>query len=87
MVKVVLHLLHLSFDSPQLLIHSLGVELGNLSHRLLHEPVDILHEDRPFKKLLELHHLVEHFLKLRLPSLCVLLQYLIYFVLKEDLLQ
>ena len=85
MRKVVLHFLHLSFDTLEFLIYSLRVELGDLSHRLLHQSVDVFHKDRSLEQVLVGHHCVEDFLKLVFPSLCVSLKDLVDLVLEEDL--
>ena len=85
MFKVILYLFHLILDAPQLLIHSLRVELGYLADRLFHQLVDVIHGDRSVKKALVLHHLIEHLLQLIFPCLCITFENLIDLVFEEYL--
>ena len=83
MLDVVLHLLHLSLDRGDLLVHRLGVELGDLADRLLHELVDVVHDDLPAQEILVVPHLGEDIIELLLPALLVLLEDLVHPVLEE----
>ena len=83
MLDVVLDGLHLRLDGGDLLVDGLCVEFGNLAHRLLHEPFDVLHQDLAAEDVLVGLHLREHVLQLLLPAVLVLLQDLIDLVLKE----
>ena len=83
MLDVVAYLFHLGLDRGNLLVHCLGVELGDLADRFLDKPVDVFHDDLPSEKVLVVLHLIEHVPELFLPALLVLFQDLVDPVLKE----
>ncbi len=85
--EIVPHVLHLVLQGVDLLVQGLGVELGNLAHRLLHEFQDVVHHDFAVEKVLVLLHLGEDVLQLLVPVALVLLQHLVDAVLEEDALQ
>ena len=86
-VQLVLDGLHLGLDGVNLLVEGLGVELGDLADRLLHEAVDVVHRDRAVQQVLVLLHLREDVVELLLPGALVLLEDLVDAVLEEDALE
>ena len=82
-LDVVLYGLHLGLDGSDFLVDGLRVELGDLADRLLHELLDVLHQDFPSEDVLVGLHLGEHLVQLLLPAVLVLLQNLIDLVLEE----
>ena len=87
MVEIITDFVHLLLEIPDFLVNDLGVELGNLADRLLHELEDVFHCDFPLEKSLVLKHLGEDVLNLGIPGLLVLFQDFINPVLKENLLE
>ena len=83
MLDVVPDLLHLGLNRCDLLIHRLGIELGDLADRLLHELVDVVHDNLPAEEVLVVLHLRKDVLELLLPALLVLLEDLVHPVLEE----
>ena len=86
-LELVPHVLHLVLQGVDLLVQGLGVELGNLADRLLHELQDVVHHDLAVEEVLVLLHLGEDVVELLLPVALVLLQHLVDAVLEEDALQ
>ena len=86
-LNVGLDILHLVLDAEYLLVHRLGVELGDFSHRLLDKGEYVVHYDLAVEEVLVFLHLREHVVHLLLPAHLVLLQDLVYAVLEEDALQ
>ena len=87
MLDVVAHDGHLFLQGEDLLVDGLGVELGDLADRLLHELEDVVQGDLPAEEILVVLHLREDVLDLRLPVLLVLLEDLVDAVLEENALQ
>ncbi len=83
MLDVVLDGCHLSLDGGDLFVNGFRVELGDLSDRLLHEFLDVFHQNLAAENILIGLHFGEHVLKLLLPTVLVLFQDLIDLVLKE----
>ena len=86
-LDVVAHGLHLVFQGQDLLVDGLGVELGDLADRLLHELEDVVEDDLAAEEVLVHLHLGEDVLDLGVPVLLVLLEDLVDAVLEEDALQ
>ena len=88
MLNLVLHLLHLGLDGGDLLVHRLGVETRDLPDGLLHEPVDVFHDDVALDQRTVFLHGLEDGVLLRVPGREILLfQQLVNAVLEEDALQ
>ena len=86
-LDVVPDLAHLVFNGVDLLVESLGVELGDLPDRLFDELQDIFHGDLPVEEILEFLHPCEDVLDLLLPGLLVLLEDFVDPVLEEYALE
>ena len=87
MLDVVAHPGDFLLYGQNLLVHGLGVELGDFAHRLLHELQYVVHDYLPAEQVLIALHVAEHVGELGVPVLLVLFQHLVDAVLEEYALQ
>ena len=83
-VQMVPDFLHLVFQGVYFFVQGLGVELGNLADRFLHQLQDVFHHDLPVQEVFVVLHLGQDVVQLLFPTHLVLLQDLINAVLEED---
>ena len=87
MFEMVADLIYLVFDTPDLLIDCLGIELGYLPDRFLHEFQDVVHDDFLLEHVLILLHGTEYLIQLLLPCPGVAFEYLVDPVFEEYLFE